>query len=158
MMKIKEFKIKPESLIALLRQDPILGANLPKDTELIDLKFDLLSNQAVVIVRSDLFTHKDKGEIELSSLKEESIALKTPAGLQCTSQHKSTPCKIADTIKRELSQYSEVLNFSMRANCVIAEPNRTLEDKWVEIDKLVQDMGGRWINDKVSSYWEIPVI
>ena len=52
-MNLKALKFSSEFLIELLRRDPSLSSSLPVDAELVDIKFDLLSQEVLVIVRSD---------------------------------------------------------------------------------------------------------
>ena len=55
-MKVRIIKLTPELFIELLQGKAIsFVSNLPGDTELLDLKFDLFSKQVIAVVRSNSF-------------------------------------------------------------------------------------------------------
>ena len=55
-MKMRILKLTPEKLIELLKgKTANFASNLPNDTELIDLKFDIFSKQVLAVIRSNSF-------------------------------------------------------------------------------------------------------
>jgi hypothetical protein len=157
-MKVKALKLTPELFKKFLLQEPTLSENLPKDIELVDLKLDLLSNQIIAVLRSDQFSNDAS---DLVNKKEPLPPKETSANktnTQCTSIHKLSPCKIAESIKKEFSQYHRVLNFSINGKYIIATPTHDVGSQWGKIDKLVKEFGGKWIESQTTSFWEMPIL
>ena len=52
-MKMRTIKLTAQTLTDALQGKTAPAPNLPPDTELLDIKFDLLNNEVIIIVRSD---------------------------------------------------------------------------------------------------------
>jgi hypothetical protein len=156
-MNVKALKFTSEFLIELLRRDPSLSSSLPVDAELVDIKFDLLSQEVLAFVRSDSLIETASSESAFE--KQEVASSAKDEGMQCTSVAKLTPCRIAERLQNELvSKYGKLLSFSVKSNNLIAYPVYPLGVERGEIDAFVKNCGGRWIEAEVSSYWEIPLM
>ena len=60
-MKMRMIKLTPEFLMERLQgKTSALNSNLPSDTELLDIKYDLFSGQLLAIVRSESFEDTTK--------------------------------------------------------------------------------------------------
>jgi len=155
-MNVRALKIKSEVLIELLRREPSLSPSLPMDSELLDIKFDLLSQEVLAIVSSSLIDNNDS----YTTLEKPELA--SPAKdeeMQCKSIAKLTPCKIAEKLQNELtSKYGKILSFSVKSNNLIACPIYPLSVEWKEINAFVENYGGRWVKGEFTSYWEIPIV
>ena len=80
-MKLRIIKLTPEMLIELLKgKTANFTSNLPNDTELLDIKFDLFSKQVLAVVRSESFEDIAESypipEFNLTSTKDTKIAPK----------------------------------------------------------------------------------
>jgi hypothetical protein len=157
-MKLKALKFTPELFTKLLLQEPSLSGNLPKDIELIELKLDLLSNQIIAVVRSDQFGNDASDLVNEQEPLPPRGSSANKTSKQCTSVHKLTACKIADNIKQEFSRYHHMLNFSINGKYIIPTPANDLGNDWGEIDKLVKEFGGKWIDSQTPSFWEMPIL
>jgi len=91
-MRFRTLSLSPDFLIKLLQgKSGCITSNLPADTELLDLKYDLFSNQVLAVIRSDSF---------------EEVAESRPAPeftLTFTAVGKSTPLPAAASVKPELT-------------------------------------------------------
>ena len=154
-----------------------ITSNLPADTELLDLKYDLFSNQVLAVIRSDSF---------------EEVAESRPAPeftLTFTAVGKSTPLPAAASVKPELTppiapkseaalvkkaapkpsgntgmieeEFSpdqrKLLSFRLEGDCVIVKPTQFLKAEWDDINETVRSLGGKWVKGDIVSYWTIPL-
>ena len=170
-MKIRIIKLTPECLIELLQGKPSsFTANLPSDTELLDLKFDMFSKQVLAIVRSESFEDIQESypipEFNLIRAVEPKHAPK-PAGtvkveskpdLKLTNVKLVQPSKTAIKMENEFSpEQRKLLGFTVKGDCVIVKPIQFLKAEWDDINEVVRSLGGKWVKGDIISYWEIPV-
>lgn len=176
-MKMRTIKLTSKELIGALQgKATVLTSDAPSDLEILDLKFDLLNNQIVVIVRSDSF--KDIPETfpipELNLTNTEKAEKKpkiiTPKIVsQLTSSEKSEPQPIIKKPQPQTNQYAnkmaeefspeqrKLLSFTVSGDNVIVKPIQFLKAEWDDINETVRSLGGRWIKGDIVSYWTIPL-
>jgi hypothetical protein len=177
-MRFRTLRLSPDFLIKLLQgKSGCITSNLPADTELLDLKYDLFSNQVLAVIRSDSF---------------EEVAESRPAPeftLTFTAVGKSTPLPAAASVKPELTppfapkseaalvkkaapkpsgntgmieeEFSpdqrKLLSFRLEGDCVIVKPTQFLKAEWDDINETVRSLGGKWVKGDIISYWAIPL-
>jgi hypothetical protein len=170
-MKIRIVKLTPERLIELLQgKTSSFVSNLPNDTELLDLKFDLFSRQLLAIIRSNSFDDIAESypipEFNLTGTSEIKVVPKTTASVK--SESKIEP-KIVTTNSAQLNSKAtkmenefspdqrKVLSFTVKGDYVIVKPIQFLKAEWDDINEVVRSLGGRWVKGDIISYWEIPI-
>ncbi len=150
--------------------------NLPSDTELLDLKFDLLTGQIVAIVRSDTFEDGaenapilDLASINTAILKASAVAGQKPEvkPVLTTKPEMTAPRKplvpprpkpSTNMMEEEFSaDQRKLLNFSVEDDFLIVKPVRFLKAEWDDINEVARSIGGRWVKGDIISYWEIPL-
>ena len=166
-MKMRMIKINPEFLTKMLqgKAEPFTS-NLPSDVELLDIKYDLFSNQVFAIIRSDsfddiadaypipefkvIYTKSSKAESQpTTSVKPESKPTEKPR-IQ-TSQD-------VRAVEEEFSpEQRELLNFTVDGDYVVVKPVQYLKDDWNEINDVARSLGGKWVKGDSFSYWVIPL-
>ena len=170
-MKMRIIKLTPEMLIELLKgKTANFTSNLPNDTELLDIKFDLFSKQVLAVVRSESF--EDIGEsypipeFNLTSTKDTIIAPKQPTTVKSepkpepkiATTNTVQPSKTALKMENEFSpEQRKVLSFTVKGDYVIVKPIQFLKAEWEDINEVVRSLGGRWVKGDIISYWEIPL-
>lgn len=173
-MKMRQIKVDSRFLIeALQGKASCFAANLPGDAQLLDLKFDLCSNQVFAVVRSDSF----EDVAELYPIPEFKLAYgKSPRTIsQATSQIKienrtATVLKVQpEQAKKAQAQPSsrmeqeftpeqrKLLSFKAEGERVIVKPTQFLKAEWEDINETVKSLGGKWVKGDIISYWEIPL-
>ena len=170
-MKIRIIKFTPEFLVELLKgKSTNSSSNLPDDTELLDLKFDMFQKQVLAIIRSDSF--EDIAESypipEFKLIK--SVASKTaakstaPAKIECESEPKPASTKPIQSSKNAFKMENEfspeqrkLLSFAAKGDYVIVKPTQFLKAEWEAINEVVRSLGGKWVKGDIISYWEIPL-
>jgi hypothetical protein len=170
-MKLRIIKLTPEMLIELLKgKTAIFMSNLPNDTELLDIKFDLFSKQVVAVVRSESFDDIAESypipEFNLTSTKDTKIAPKQTTAVKLepkpepkiaaasTVQPSKTPLKMENEFSPE---QRKVLSFTVKGDYVIVKPIQFLKAEWDDINEVVRSLGGKWVKGDIISYWEIPL-
>ena len=171
-MKLRTIKLTRESLIELLKGKPQnFTSNLPNDTELLDIKFDLFSKQVLAVVRSDSFEDVAEScqipEFNLTGAKESKIAAKPLTSVKpevkpepktaspaASVQTKKEPIKLENEFSPE---QRKVLSFTIKGNYVIVKPIQFLKAEWEDINEVVRSLGGKWVKGDIISYWEIPL-
>ena len=168
-MKIRTIKMSPNLLIELLQgKTAHLSSNLPSDTELLDLKFDLFSRQVLAIVRSDTFEEVAESypipEINLASTSEHKTAPKIAATVKFEAKPESATVKTLQPSKTSLKMENEfspeqrkVLSFVAKGEYVVVKPIQFLKEEWEDINEVVRSLGGRWVKGDIISYWEVPI-
>ena len=162
-------KLSPELLIELL-QGKSFSSNLPKDSELLDLKYDLFTHEVSAIVRSDSFEDLAESypipELNLTqkTTAKPTVAPVTPVAAkpevkpapkpQIASQQK-TVSKMEDEFSAD---QRKLLNFVQKEDCVIVKPAQFLKTEWADINDVVKSLGGKWVKGDIISYWEIPLV
>jgi hypothetical protein len=168
-MKMRLIKLSPELLIELL-QGKSFSSNLPKDSELLDLKYDLFSHEVVAIVRSDSF--EDLAESypipELNLTQKPSAKPTAASAAQVAAKPEVKPApkpqiasqqKTVSKMEDEFSQdQRKLLNFVQKDDCVIVKPAQFLKTEWADINDVVKSLGGKWVKGDIISYWEIPLV
>jgi hypothetical protein len=166
-MKMRMIKLKPEFLVeALQGKAASFASNLPDDAKLLDIKYDLFSNQVFAIVRSDSF--EDIAESypipELNIIYTASPKPEAPAAASVTPEAKPAEITLVqarqDTagIEKEFSpEQRELLSFSVDGDYVIVKPTQYLKEEWNDINDVVKSIGGKWVKGDIISYWAIPL-
>ncbi len=147
--------------------------NLPKDAQLLDLKFDLFNNQVLAIIRSDSFQDMTElypiPEFKLeyaassSSVTHSTLATK-PDAKTSFAKETSEPAKkaqftqTASKMEQEFTpEQRKLLSFKAEDECVIVKPTQFLRGEWEDINEVVKSLGGKWVKGDIISYWEIPL-
>jgi hypothetical protein len=176
-MKIRTIKLTSQSFLDKLQGKPYATkVNLPSDTELLDLKFDLLTGQVVAIVRSDTFEDAAESapilEFALVSTatqkaspvaaqKPEAKPVLTPKPEMAAPRKPLVPPRPKPNINMMEEEFSadqrKLLNFSIEGDFLIVKPVRFLKAEWDDINEVGRSIGGRWVKGDIISYWEIPL-
>lgn len=182
-MKMRMIKLRPELLIKILRgKTNSFASNLPEDTELLDIKYDLFSNQVFAIIKSDSFEHAP----ESCSTPEFDVIYTPEFNINCASSSKesqpTTSSKIQPPImmgsKPEIQPMKELriqsnqdlsdveteftpeqrklLSFTVKDEYVTIKPIQFLKEEWDDINDVVRSLGGKWVKGNEGSYWAIP--
>jgi hypothetical protein len=157
-----------------LLQSKTFSSNLPKDCELLDIKYDMFTHEVSVIIRSDSFEELSETYPipELILTKTANVAA-SPAPAQAPapaapvevkSEVKPAPKPVvqpqispASSMEDEFSpDQRKLLNFVQKEDCLIVKPAQFLKEEWAEINDLVKSLGGKWVKGDIISYWEIP--
>jgi hypothetical protein len=180
-MKLRTIKLPPERLVELLQgKTCTFASSLPDDTELLDIKMDLLNRQVTLIVRSNSFEDIAEAlpipEFNLTTITE----VKTPPApkpadsvLKVEPKPASAPPQPTPLIPKPtqppLSRYAakmenefspdqrKLLSFTVKEDCVVVKPVTFLKAEWEDINETVRSLGGRWVKGDIISYWEIPL-
>jgi len=183
-MKMRMIKLRPEFLMKMLEgKTNSYASNLPDDTELLDVKYDLFSNQVLAIVRSNSFEDVPESypieEFNVIYTPEFSlvysprtkepqpmISSKTQPLPAISLKPESQPAKeiriqsSSDTseVEEEFTpKQRRLLSFTAEDENVIVKPIQFLRKEWGDINDVVKSLGGKWVKDDVgSSYWAIP--
>jgi len=175
-MKMRIIKLTPEFLMERLQGKTSLTSNLPSDTELLDIKYDLFSKQVIAVVRSDSF--EDTAETYpipefnptySASFKTTPSPITTPPKPEAkptpVSKPEPVPAKKPlvpprqDTgmMEEEFSQEQrKLLSFAVDDKFLVVKPVKFLKAEWDDINDVVRSLGGRWVKGDIISYWEIP--
>ena len=177
-MKMRMIKLNPDFLLKAIQGRTVsFASNLPEDTKLLDIKYDLFSKYVFAIVRSDSFEDVEEAHPtpELSLTYNSSI--ETEPKLELKSSTKLAP-KPIDSVKPEPKlaekapvivsrdvraveqefdpEQRELLSFTVDGDYVIIKPTQYLKAEWNEINNIVKSLGGKWVKGDFFSYWEIP--
>ena len=180
---MRMIKLRPEFLIKILRgKTNSFASNLPEDTELLDIKYDLFSNQVFAIVRSDSFEHAPESsstpefdviyapEFNISrapSSKEPqpTISSKIQPSLTVGSKPEVQPMKelriqsnqdLSEVEKEFTPEQRKLLSFTEKDEYVTIKPIQFLKEEWDDLNDVVRSLGGRWVKSNEGSYWAIP--
>jgi hypothetical protein len=166
-MKMRMIKLRPEFIMETLQgKVSSFTSNLPNDIELLDMKYDLFSNQVFAIVRSDSFediaesypipefnlvcavNSKTESQPTTYFKPESSPAKKTPI----------QPSRDTSAIEKEfIPEQRKLLSFTVDGEYVKVTPTQYLKDEWDEISDVVRSLGGKWVKGDVVSFWAIPL-
>ena len=187
-MKMRMIKLTPEFLMERLQgKTSALNSNLPSDTELLDIKYDLFSGQVLAIVRSESF----EDTTEAYPIPEFNVTYSTnPAPTSATVTPKAEPKPTAiltlkpepkpaastkfeslavkkmqvqpkqntSLMEEEFSQEQrKLLSFTVDKEYLVVKPVKFLKAEWDDINEVVRSLGGRWVKGAIISYWEIPL-
>ncbi len=174
-MKMRTVKLAPRILLdALQGKTTGFVTNLPADVQLLDLRFDLCSNQVFAVIRSDSF--EDITELypipefkltfaspnktapsPLTTAKGETKSTSTTKP-ELKTATKTQPGSAENKIENEFSpEQRRLLSFKIVDDCVIVKPIQFLKAEWDDINEVVKSLGGKWIKGDIISYWEIPL-
>jgi hypothetical protein len=166
-MKMRMIKLNPELLVQLLqgKAEPFTS-NLPRDVELLDIKYDLFSNQVFAIIRSDSFEDvaesypipEFKVTYTKSSKAEPQPTISSKLAPKPAEKPRVQASQDVRGIEEEFSpEQRELLSFSVDGDFVVVKPIQYLKAEWNEINTVVKSIGGRWVKGDIVSYWEIPL-
>jgi len=182
-MKMRMIKLRPKFLIkALLGRTNSFASNLPDNTELLGIKYDLFSNQVIAIIRSDSFEDiPESSPIEefnvtytpefdvvyaLSSREPQpKVSSKIQAVPAISGKPESQPAKEirirpnpdVSEVEEEFSpEQRKLLSFTVQDEYVMVKPTQFLKAEWDDINDVVRSLGGKWMKGDISSYWAIP--
>ena len=180
---MRMIRLRPEFLIKILRgKTNSFASNLPDDTELLDIKYDLFSNQVFAIVRSDSFEHAPEScstpefdviytpEFNVSrapSSKEPqpTISSNTQPPIRIGSKPEIQPMKelrirpnqeLSEVEKEFTPEQRKLLSFKVKDEYVTIKPIQFLKDEWDDVNDVVRSLGGKWVKGNEGSYWTIP--
>jgi hypothetical protein len=170
-VKARIIKLTPERLIELLQgKVSSFTSNLPSDTELLDLKFDLFSKQVLAVVRSNGFEDVAESypipEFNLKSTADSKAASKPFASVKAEAKPEARiatvttvqQSKTAIKMENEFSpDQRKVLSFTVKGDCVIVKPIQFLKAEWDDINEVVRSLNGKWVKGDIISYWEVPL-
>ena len=180
---MRMIKLRPEFLMKILQgKTNSFASNLPDDTELLDIKYDLFSKQVTAIVRSDKF--QDVAEsypiqefdvvyapefnvVYAPSSREPQPAIGSKNQPQPTISFKPEiqPLKelriqssqdTSEVEKEFSSEHRKLLSFTVKDEYIIVKPIQFLKAEWDDINDVVTSIGGKWVKGDVVSYWAIP--
>ncbi len=171
-------KLNPDFLLKSIQgKTASFASNLPDDTELLDIKYDLFSKQVLAIVRSDSFEDVEEEHPTPEFNVTFNSSIKTEPQLKPKSLTKLSPKptismqpepKPAEkvlvavnqdvrAVEEEFSpEQRELLSFTVDGDYVIIKPTQYLKAEWNEINNIVKSLGGKWVKGDFFSYWEIP--
>lgn len=167
-MRMRMIRIDPDFLMQMLQGKAVpFTSNLPSDIELLDLKFDLFSKQVSAIIRSDSFEDiadsHPISEFKVTFAKnvkpESQPAANTKVKVKPTEKLSVQTSQDVRGVEEEFSpEQRELLSFTVDGDYVVVKPIQYLKAEWNEINAVVKSIGGRWVKDDISSYWEIPIL
>jgi hypothetical protein len=177
-MKARMIKLNPNFIIkAIQGKTASFASNLPNDVELLDIKYDLFSNQVLAIVRSNSFeditdtcptpelnitytsSSKPKPNFEAKPIIKPAPKPIINVNPEPKPAEKAPLATSQDVraVEEEFSpEQRELLSFTADGDYIMIKPTQYLKAEWNEINDIVKSLGGRWVKGDFSSYWEIP--
>ena len=175
---MRTIKFTPKFLLdALQGKAASFANNLPADAQLLDLRFDLCSNQILAVIRSDSF--EDIAELypipefkltyttttpTTKTVTQPTATAKTETKPTTTTKPepktttKTQPNTTTNKIENEFSpEQRKLLSFTVKEDCVVVKPVMFLKAEWDDINEVVRSLGGKWVKGAIISYWEIPM-
>jgi len=166
-MKMRMLKIDPYFLMQMLQgKAETFTSNLPSDVELLDIKYDLFSNQVFAIIRSDSFEDVADAypipEFKVTYTKSSQAEPKTATSSKLVPKPiEKPPVQTSQDVRGVEEEFSpeqrELLSFTVDGDYVIVKPIQYLKAEWNDINTVVKSIGGRWVKGDIISYWEIPL-
>ena len=158
------------------------ASNLPDDTELLDIKYDLFSNQVFAIIRSDSFEHAPEscsppefdvictpefnlGRAPSSKEPQPTTSSKIQLPITISSKPEIQPIKelriqssqdLSEVEKEFTPEQRKLLSFTVKDEYVTIKPIQFLKEEWDDLNDVVRSLGGKWVKGNESSYWAIP--
>lgn len=182
-MKMRMVKLRPEFLMKILMgKTNSFASNLPDDTELLDIKYDLFSNQVFAVVRSGKFedvaeaypiqefdviyapefnviyapSSRDPQPV-ISSKNQPQLTISSKPEIQPMKELRIQSSQDISEVEKEFSpEQRKLLSFTVKDEYVIVKPIQFLKDEWDDINDVVRSLGGKWVKGDVGSYWAIP--
>lgn len=182
-MKMRMIKLRPELLIKILRgKTSSYASNLPDDTELLDIKYDLFSNQVFAIVKSDSFEHAPEScstpefdviytpefnvscapsskepQPTISSKIQPLITVGPKPEIQPMKELRSQSSQDLSEVEREFTpEQRKLLRFTVKDEYVAVKPIQFLKEEWDDLNDVARSLGGKWVKGNEGSYWAIP--
>ena len=176
-MKLRIVNLTPESLSRMLQANfQALTENLPRDTEIFDVKMDLAAKQVTIVVRSESFSDVAENQpIPEFAISERKLATIPTAKSEITVNPQVTPesvtttptvaklpvpqpSRMASKMENEFTpEQRKLLSFTIREDAVVVKPVTFLKAEWDDINDVVRSIGGKWVKGDIISYWEIPL-
>jgi hypothetical protein len=160
---MRTIRLTPKFLLeALQGKAPSYATNLPNDAQLLDLKFDLCSNQVFAVVRSDSFEDVAElypvPELKLAYTEKVKIAISQPTSTAKPEPKPTQPSQTTSKLEREFTpEQRKLLSFKIEGDHIVVKPTQFLKAEWDDINDIVRSLGGKWVKGDIVSYWEIPV-
>ncbi len=145
------------------------ATNLPNDTELLALNYDMFSGQVSAVVRSDSFEDVP----ESYPIPEFDIVYsggpKYVPESKLTRELKLEPKQIEKAqvhvgrgetfgVEKEFSaEQRALLSFTAEGDQVVIKPVQYLKAEWDEINEVVRSLGGKWVKGDIISFWVVPL-
>ena len=177
-MKMRMIRLNPDFLLKSIQgRTTSFASNLPNDVELIDIKYDLFSNEIFAVIRSSGFTDVADAHptpefnvvystsINGKSVIESKFSTKSQHRTLVSVGHKNKPVEKMPVaanqdvraVEEEFSpEQRELLTFTVDGDYVVIKPTQYLKSEWNEINNVVKSLGGKWVKGDFFSYWEIP--
>jgi hypothetical protein len=176
-MKMRTVKLTSKFLTeAIQGKAELFASNLPDDVQLLDIKFDLCSNEVFAVIRSDKFADVaelypipefkityasiPRTEATDSSLKPGyKTDTRTIPEAQQDAKRREQLTQSTNNIENEFSpEQRQLLSFKVEGETIVAKPTQFLKAEWEDINEVVKSLGGRWVKGDIISYWEIPLL
>jgi len=171
-MKMRTIKLTPKFLLETLQgKTTSLISNLPEDAQILDLRFDLCTNQVFLVIRSDSF--EDIAELypipELKSVYKTVKSIPQIAPIAKAEPKPAIPkflepkaqVRTSQTTSKIEYEFSpdqrKLLSFKTEGERVIVKPTLFLKEEWNDINDVVKSLGGKWVKGDIINYWEIPL-
>ena len=175
-MKMRTIKLSSKFLTeAIQGKAASFASNLPDDVQLLDIRFDLCSNQVFAVIRSNSF--EDIAELypipefkieyasssktisqPASSLKLEPKPAVFKPEPTPPKKTQTPPTQTTSSIENEFSpEQRKLLSFRVEEETVIVKPTQFLKAEWDDINEVVKSLDGKWVKGDIISYWEIPL-
>ena len=166
-MKMRILKLDPTLFVEMLRGTKKSNiSNLPNNLELIDIKFDLFSDQIQIVLRSDDFEDVANSypipNFKISTAVSPPVISRSLVTSKPDSKVTKKPDvntnKVITAYQKEFNpDQIELLSFTIRGDYLIVKPVQYLKNEWNEINEVVKNIGGEWIKGSIINYWKIPI-
>jgi hypothetical protein len=164
-MKNRVIKLTPKFITDALQGKSVsVASNLPNNIELLDLRYDLFSNQILAVIRSDNFQDLAENQptpefkLTFASASMTQPKPETSPEIMKTPNTRIQQSPTTGKIEEEFSpEQRKLLNFKTENEQVIIKPTQFLKAEWEDINETVRSLGGRWVKGDIISYWVIPI-
>jgi hypothetical protein len=168
-MKMRLIKLSPSFVMdALKGRASSFPSNLPGDTELLALTYDISSRQVSAVVRSDSFEDVPESypipELNIvytsGSKRVPESKLARELKLEPTPAEKLQVRASQETfgVEKEFSaEQRELLSFMSEGDHIVIKPVQYLKAEWDEINEVVRSLGGKWVKGDIVSFWVVPL-
>ncbi len=176
-MKMRTIKFSPQLLIEKLQGKPSTSTlELPEDTELLGIKYDVFSGEVIAVIRSETFEDTQDAYPIPEATKTSNTADKTVVQQNLIPKPEANPIvapkpqppvasKVQVQPKRDTSLMEEefsddqrkLLSFTVDGEFLVVKPVKFLKAEWDDINDVVRSLGGRWVKGDIISYWEVPL-
>ncbi len=168
-MRMRLIKLNPSFIVEAVKgKASTFATNLPNDTELLALNYDLFSKQVSAVVRSDSFEDVPESypipeyNIVYSSSPKQVSESKLVRELKLEpKQTEKIPVHVRGAtfgVEKEFSaEQRELLSFAAEGDHVVIKPVQYLKAEWDEINEVVRSLGGKWVKGEIISFWVVPL-